>query len=116
MQVGRRSDSIQRLRSARTRLERLGATPYVAVCDLELTACGVTLRRDDQLGMLGLTHAESAVARLVASGHTNREVASDLYLSVKTVEFHLRNIFSKLNIHGRRELAARIDAESTTGT
>ena len=47
-----------------------------------------------------------AVARLVATGLTNREVAGELYVSVKTVEYHLRNSYIKLDITSRRELAA----------
>jgi DNA-binding NarL/FixJ family response regulator len=46
-----------------------------------------------------------SVARLVATGLTNREVAGELYVSVKTVEYHLRNCFIKLDIASRRELA-----------
>jgi len=46
------------------------------------------------------------VARLVATGLTNREVASELFVSVKTVEYHLRNSYIKLDITSRRELAA----------
>jgi DNA-binding CsgD family transcriptional regulator len=53
---------------------------------------------------LGLSRAEMAVARLVATGLTNREVAGELYVSVKTVEYHLRNCFIKLDIGSRREL------------
>jgi DNA-binding NarL/FixJ family response regulator len=53
---------------------------------------------------LGLSRAEMSVARLVATGLTNREVAGELYVSVKTVEYHLRNCFIKLDIASRREL------------
>ena len=56
--------------------------------------------------LLGLSRAELAVARLVATGLTNREVASQLYVSVKTVEYHLRNSYIKLDITSRRELTA----------
>jgi DNA-binding CsgD family transcriptional regulator len=55
---------------------------------------------------LGLSRAEMAVARLVAKGLTNREVAGELYVSVKTVEYHLRNSFIKLDITSRRQLAS----------
>jgi len=52
----------------------------------------------------GLTPAEQAVARLVATGHSNRQTAAELYVSVKTVESHLRHIFAKLGIRSRRDL------------
>jgi DNA-binding CsgD family transcriptional regulator len=55
---------------------------------------------------LGLSRAEMAVARLVAAGLTNREVAGELYVSVKTVEYHLRNTFIKLDITSRRQLVS----------
>ena len=56
----------------------------------------------------GLTPAEQAVARLVAAGHSNRQAAGKLYVSVKTVEFHLGHIFDKLGIRSRQELITRI--------
>ena len=60
-----------------------------------------------------LTAQESAVAREVASGRTNREVAEALYLSPRTVEYHLGNVYRKLGVHGRSALARRIlDDES----
>jgi DNA-binding CsgD family transcriptional regulator len=58
----------------------------------------------------GLTPAEQAVARLVATGRSNRQAAGELYVSVKTVEFHLGNIFAKLGIRSRKDLIARIGA------
>jgi DNA-binding NarL/FixJ family response regulator len=51
-----------------------------------------------------LTEREQAVARLVGHGYTNKEIADRLYVSAKTVEFHLSNIFAKLNIGNRRHL------------
>ena len=56
----------------------------------------------------GLTPAEQAVARLVAAGHSNRQAAGKLYVSVKTVEFHLGHIFDKLGIRSRQDLITRI--------
>ena len=58
---------------------------------------------------LGLTAAEFAVARAVAKGLTNKETADELYLSVKTIEFHLSHIYMKLGIHSRRELARLLE-------
>lgn len=63
-----------------------------------------------------LTHREDEVARLVGAGVTNREVAARLFLSPKTVERHLVNIFRKLDVRNRTELAARLgeaDAKRT---
>ena len=58
----------------------------------------------------GLTPGEQAVARLVATGRTNRQAAAELYVSVKTVEYHLGNIFAKLGIRSRKDLITRIGA------
>jgi len=102
---GRRAEAVRSLRSARDRLESLNATPYLELCDKELAACGIGARAEMLPSALGLTRSELAVAGLVAEGKSNREVAAELFLSVKTVEFHLRHVFSKLQIHGRRELA-----------
>ena len=55
-----------------------------------------------------LTAREQTVARLVGFGMSNREVAAELYLSVKAVEYHLSGIFAKLGIHSRRELPAEL--------
>jgi DNA-binding CsgD family transcriptional regulator len=54
-----------------------------------------------------LTPTEEQVAALVVAGHTNREVAAELFMSVRTVDWNLRKIYRKLGIHSRRELAAR---------
>ncbi|HEY4830518.1 MAG TPA: LuxR family transcriptional regulator [Solirubrobacteraceae bacterium] len=106
--VGRRAEAIGLLRTAHARLVGLGALPYVDVCDRALAACGAEIRHRSTPGELGLTQAELAVARLVAQGRSNRETADALYLSVKTIEFHLRNIFTKLDVSRRGELASRL--------
>jgi DNA-binding NarL/FixJ family response regulator len=84
----------------------LGADPYVEVCATELAALQVTAPTESPALLLGLTRAELAVARLVATGLTNREVATELFVSIKTVEYHLRNCYMKLDITSRRALAA----------
>jgi DNA-binding CsgD family transcriptional regulator len=86
----------------------LGADPYVQVCAAELATLEVSAATESPAALLGLSRAELAVARLVATGLINREVAAELYVSVKTVEYHLRNIFIKLDITSRRELGALI--------
>jgi DNA-binding CsgD family transcriptional regulator len=107
-QDGRRAEAIARLRAARTRLVSLAAQPYLAACDAELSACGVQAGGTQMPETLGLTPSELAVARLVATGRSNREAAEELYVSVKAIEFHLGNVFTKLGIRSRRALAARL--------
>ena len=63
-----------------------------------------------------LTAQELAVARLVAVGMSNRQVASELFISIKTVQFHLTHIYAKLGVSSRAELAAQFrDNETTSG-
>ena len=104
--IGNRPAAVARLESAHRVFSELGADPYVQSCATELAALEVPAAADSPATLLGLSRAELAVARLVATGLTNREVASQLYLSVKTVEYHLRNSYMKLEITSRRDLAA----------
>jgi DNA-binding CsgD family transcriptional regulator/tetratricopeptide (TPR) repeat protein len=106
----RRRAAIAVLRAAGNRFQDLGAQPFVTRCEAELTACGV--RAPDRGGenRYGLTAREDIVARLVASGKSNREVAEELYLSTKAIEYHLGNVFAKVNIRSRHELAGRLSA------
>ena len=64
----------------------------------------------------GLTKAEAAVAALVADGRTNREVATSLVVSVKTVESHLARIFDKMGVRSRTELAIEWQAGTVAAT
>jgi ATP/maltotriose-dependent transcriptional regulator MalT len=98
--------AIVRLESAHHIFSELGADPYVQFCATELEALQVTTTTVGASNRLGLTRAELAVARLVATGLTNKEVASELFVSIKTVEYHLRNTYMKLNITSRRALGA----------
>jgi DNA-binding CsgD family transcriptional regulator len=108
---GSRRAAIAMLRVAGDRFRALAAQPFLARCEAELTACGV--RSPDRAGdnRYGLTAREDIVARLVAAGKSNREVAEELYLSTKAIEYHLGNVFAKVNIRSRHELAARLGAE-----
>ena len=108
--AGQPQAAVARLRSARQRLTTLGAQPYVQMCDRELAAAGAPAGTVTTSALPGLTPAEQAVARLVATGRSNRQTAAELYLSVKTVEFHLRHIFDKLGIRSRKDLTTRIGA------
>ncbi|MBV9817180.1 MAG: AAA family ATPase [Solirubrobacterales bacterium] len=110
-QRGQRREAIAILRTARAGFEQLGAAPFVGRCDAELAGCGVRERRDGD--RYGLTAREEVVARLVASGKTNREIAEELYLSTKAIEYHLSNVFAKIGVRSRYELAARLNASAT---
>ena len=101
------------LRSARQRLNTLGARPYLQACDRELAAAAAPVEPQTAPAFVGLTPAEQAVARLVATGHSNREAAAELYVSVKTVESHLGHIFAKLDIRSRHDLITRIGVPKT---
>jgi len=102
----RRVDAREHLRAAIAEFERLGATPLADRAAEELRASGETARRraeaDDGSA---LTAQELQVARLVKQGLSNREVAARLFVSPRTVEFHLRNVFAKLGISSRGGLA-----------
>jgi len=101
---GKTSAAVAEFEQAHRIFSNLGSDPYVAACTAELTDLSITSSPDSGASALGLSRAELAVARLVATGLTNREVASELYVSVKTVEYHLRNTFIKLDITSRKAL------------
>jgi DNA-binding CsgD family transcriptional regulator/tetratricopeptide (TPR) repeat protein len=105
---GRRRDAAAQLLAAQASLIELGAQPYLERCERELGACGLTPRKRRDQDRSRLTPQEVSVARLVASGLTNREVATELVLSTKTIEFHLRQIFDKLDITSRRQIGQHL--------
>lgn len=101
----RRVDSRGHLRAALVLFEGVGATAWATRATEELRASGETARgRTDTHAPVGLTAQELQVAHLVQDGLSNREVAARLFLSPRTVEFHLRNIFAKLGIASRAAL------------
>jgi ATP/maltotriose-dependent transcriptional regulator MalT len=102
---GERRPALDLLRSAHEKLERIRATPFLAVCDALLQTAG--LRPASMGAPLDFTHQELAVARLVAAGRTNSEVGRELFITSRTVAFHLSNIYAKAGIASRRELAGR---------
>ena len=107
--AGQKRTAVALLRSARQRLLTLGARPYLQACDRDLAAAAPAEPETAPV-LSGLTPAEQAVARLVATGRSNRQTAAELYISVKTVEFHLGHIFAKLGIRSRHDLITRIGA------
>ena len=102
-----RKAAISAFRSADEIFSALGARPFSHSARLELAGLGVRARHGDDADLSGLTVQELRVARAVAAGLSNREVAAQLYLSPKTVEFHLSSVFAKLGLTSRHQLAAR---------
>jgi DNA-binding CsgD family transcriptional regulator len=89
--------------------ERGGAEPWAREARAELVATGGAPPRDAGGGLRSLTPHELQVALAVARGATNREAAAALFLSPKTVEFHLGNIYRKLGVRSRTELVRRVE-------
>jgi DNA-binding CsgD family transcriptional regulator/tetratricopeptide (TPR) repeat protein len=87
--------------------DRLGATLWAQRAQTELRATGETVRRDSE-PVPRLTPQELQVALVVGRGASNREAAATLFLSQKTIEYHLSNIYRKTNIHCRADLADKV--------
>ncbi len=99
-----RAEAREHLRAALDVFAQLGAVPWVERARAELRASGEKSRRRSA-PIDTLTPQELAVSKLVAEGHKNREVAATLFVSEKTVEFHLANVYRKLGVRSRLELA-----------
>ncbi|MFJ9365963.1 LuxR C-terminal-related transcriptional regulator [Nocardia sp. NPDC101769] len=103
--AGKRREADTVMRSARETFAALGASVLVERCDRELKAAGVNAkRRRDPFSEL--TEQERTVARLVMSGKTNKQAAEELFLSVKTIQYHLTRVYAKLRVRSRTELVA----------
>jgi DNA-binding CsgD family transcriptional regulator len=101
----------EELRAALDLADRLGMTRLRNRVAGELRAAGGRPRRVRATGVEALTDSQLAVARLAAAGHTNRWIAEQLYVSVKTVETHLAAVYRKLGIAGRDAIAAALPAD-----
>jgi DNA-binding CsgD family transcriptional regulator len=104
----RRVDSRGHLRQALETFQDVHAEPLVSRAAQELRASGETARKRDPSTLLQLTPMELKVAQLVSSGLSNKDVASEIWISPRTVAFHLRNVFAKAGVTSRGELA-RLD-------
>lgn len=101
---GRRQDAREQLRTAHQLLSDMGAEAFAERAANELRATGEHPRKRTAQPADRLTAQELHIARLVATGATSREVGTQLFLSARTIEAHLRNIFRKLGITSRRQL------------
>lgn len=108
--AGKRREADNVLHNARDAYSALGAGAYVQRCDRELKAGGMHGKRA-AADLTELTAQEKAVAALVARGMTNRQAAVELFISVKTVQFHLTSVYGKLGIATRAKLAAHLRPE-----
>ncbi len=102
--AGRRREAAGRLNEAGRIADGLGAIPWVDRARAELDRLGTKTTS----GGTALTPTEERVAQLVSSGRTNAEVASELYVSLRTVESNLTRVYRKLGVRSRTELAARL--------
>ena len=100
------------LRLALDAFERLGARPWADLAASEFDATGEKVRRGSE-GYLGvLTSQEIRIARMLSDGRTTKETAAALFLSPKTVEYHLRHVYQKLHVGSRDELRAAMTMEA----
>ncbi|WP_250032332.1 helix-turn-helix transcriptional regulator [Paractinoplanes maris] len=106
----RRTEARPHLRAAHEAFTSMGAEAFAERAGRELAATGETVRRhvEGAADLAALTAQEAAVARLAATGETNPGIAATLFLSPRTVEWHLRKVYLKLGITSRRELATTL--------
>ncbi len=100
----RRTESREPLEAAHEFFTRVGADGFAERAARELQATGATPRKRSDDTRSQLTAQEAQIAELARSGHTNPEIGAMLYLSPRTVEWHLRHVFMKLGISSRRQL------------
>ena len=100
----RRVEARTQLRTAHEAFGAIGAEAFAEQAYRELAATGITVNKHPADAPSRLTAQEGHIARLAAAGRTNIEIAAELYLSPRTVEWHLRKIFTKLDVKTRRQL------------
>jgi DNA-binding CsgD family transcriptional regulator len=111
----RRVEARDQLRIAYDMLTSMGVEAFAERARHELLATGETVRRRTVETVTELTAQEAHIARLAVEGHTNPEIGAQLFISPRTVEWHLRKVFTKLGIASRRELRDALPKVATVG-
>jgi DNA-binding NarL/FixJ family response regulator len=117
--AGHHDDAVSEYRSAAEMYHVIGATRFCEEVEAELRRLGEHVparsrrRGEGTFGLLALSGRETEVAELIRLRRTNREIAEELFLSLKTVETHVRHIFDKLGVTARRDIASALDAAAT---
>jgi len=107
--TGQRKIAVERLRRASGFYAALRATPFLARTEQELAACDLPAGQAKQQSALALTSRETEVAHLVGKGMSNPEIAAELFISRKAVEYHLGNIYAKSGLQGRQQLRRYVE-------
>jgi ATP/maltotriose-dependent transcriptional regulator MalT len=102
--TGRRRMAVDRLRRANEFYLTVRAAPLLTRTELELAACDLPTSRAKEQSVLTLTSRETEVAHLIGKGMSNPEIAAELFISRKAVEYHLGNVYAKCGLQGRHQL------------
>ena len=108
---GRRADSRGHLRTAYEMLAPIGAEAFAARAARELAATGERVKKRTVHTRDDLTAQEAQIARLAAEGYSNRQIGEQLFISHRTVGYHLHKVFSKLDISNRAQLHGSLDSD-----
>jgi DNA-binding CsgD family transcriptional regulator len=120
-QTGERDRAVQQLEQAAAALDRCGAVRYRDAAERELRQLGQHIHRRTRpgksaIGVGSMTEREMEIARLIVDRKTNGEIAGELFLSKKTIETHIRNMFRKLDASSRVDIARAVEeAERPVG-
>jgi DNA-binding CsgD family transcriptional regulator len=104
----RRLDAREQLRIAHQLFTTTGVQAFAERARRELTATGLTVRKRTEQNTTQLTDHETQIVRLVGNGLTNPEIGAELFISPRTVEWHLRKVFGKLGVTSRRQLGVAL--------
>ncbi|HXW34824.1 MAG TPA: LuxR C-terminal-related transcriptional regulator, partial [Acidimicrobiales bacterium] len=112
----RRVDARDQLHQAFDAFSSMGVDAFGERARRELRATGEKVRKRDESTRTELTPQEVEIAKLALNRQTNAEIAAELFISSRTVEWHLRKVFTKLGIRSRRELDKAFSSRGTTST